>query len=134
MKFADLVEIYEEKKKKHGIETYKHISELLEEAKVLHKRDWEKNPTKKKDHEQSWKGFKGNALEKLLGHILKEEIYSLGLRLVSGKKFERTKPKNLSLELQNVKKNLSIDFGKFGFHIMQTTRRFEKAKLVRKFE
>ena len=58
MKFADLINLYEEKKKKYGVDTYKHISELLEEAKVLHKKDWEKNPTKKKDHEQSWKGFK----------------------------------------------------------------------------
>jgi len=53
MKFEDLVKLYEEKKKKYGIDTYKHISELLEEAKILHKQDWEKNPTKKNDHEQS---------------------------------------------------------------------------------
>ncbi len=30
MKFADLVKLYEEKKKKYGVDTYKHISELLE--------------------------------------------------------------------------------------------------------
>ena len=44
MKFEDLLKMYEEKKKKHGVDTYKHISELLKEAKVLHKKDWQKNP------------------------------------------------------------------------------------------
>jgi len=44
MKSIDLVNLYEEKKKKYGVDTYKHISQLLEEAKVLHKKDWQKNP------------------------------------------------------------------------------------------
>ena len=117
MKFADLINLYEEKKKKYGVDTYKHISELLEEAKVLHKKDWEKNPTKKKDHEQSWKGFKGSALEKMILYIIEESVSSLGLKIVSGKKFERTNPKNLSLELKHVKKNLAIDYGRYGFHL-----------------
>ena len=59
MKFADLVKLYEEKKKKHGVDTYKHISELLDEAKVLHKKIGKKNPTENGDHEQSWRAFKG---------------------------------------------------------------------------
>ena len=117
MKFEDLLKMYEEKIKKHGVDTYKHISELLKEAKVLHKKDWQKNPTKKNDYEQSWKGFKGNALEKLILHIVEEEVNSLGLKIVSGKKFERTDLKNLSLELKQVKKNLAIDYGNFGFHL-----------------
>jgi len=117
MKFEDLVKLYEEKKKKYGIDTYKHISELLEEAKILHKQDWEKNPTKKNDHEQSWRGFKGSALEKVILYIIEEEVNSLELKIVRGKKFEKTKPNNLSLELKQVKKNLAIDYGKFGFHL-----------------
>lgn len=117
MEFSDLVKLYEEKKKKHGVEAYKHISDLLEEAKILHKKDWEKYPTKKNDHEQSWKGFKGSALEKMILHILEDAVKSLELKIVSGKKFERTDPKNLSLELKQVKKNLAIDYGKFGFHL-----------------
>ena len=36
MKFEDLVKIYEEKKKKRGIDTYKHIYEVLKEAKIIH--------------------------------------------------------------------------------------------------
>jgi len=40
MKIEDLVRLYEEKKKKYGLEAYKHISEFLKEAKEIHKRDW----------------------------------------------------------------------------------------------
>jgi len=39
MKFDDLVILYEEKKKKYGPKAYKHISELLKEAKEIHKKD-----------------------------------------------------------------------------------------------
>lgn len=117
MTTQDIINIYEKYKKFYGDNAYKYISKILIEAKSIHYKDFLKNPTPHKDHEQSWKGFKGNALEKLIDHILKEKIEELNLRLVAGKKFERTNPKNLSIELQRVKKNLSIDFGKFGFHI-----------------
>ena len=64
MKFKDLVALYEQKKSKCGIETYKHISELLEEAKTIHKTDWTQKPTPNGDHEQFWRAFKGKNLEK----------------------------------------------------------------------
>ena len=117
MKFTDIVALYEQKKSKCGIETYKHISELLEEAKALHKKDWLKNPTPKKDHEQSWKGFKGKNLEKLIEYIIKDEVEALGLGIVNGNKLERTKSENLSLELSSVKHNLLVDYGEFGSHL-----------------
>jgi type II restriction enzyme len=117
MDYDDLKSLYDEMKKKFGIETYKHISELLRKAKEIHKNDWEKHPTAKNDHEQSWKGFKGNALERLILHIIEDAVQSLGLKIVSGKKFEKTKPENLPLELKRVKKNLAIDYGEFGFHL-----------------
>ena len=66
MKFEDLVRLYEEKeekKKKYGLEAYKHISELLKEAKEIHKKDWLKKPTPNKDHEQSWKPLKERILK-----------------------------------------------------------------------
>jgi len=117
VKFKDIVELYEQKKTKCGIETYKHISELLEEVKVLHKKDWMKNPTPKNDHEQSWKGFKGKNLEKLIEYIIKDEVEALGLGIVNGNKLERTKSENLSLELSSVKHNLLVDYGEFGSHL-----------------
>jgi type II restriction enzyme len=52
MKFDDLKKLYLEKKQRFGAETYKHISELLKEAKEVHKQDWSKHPTPNKDHEQ----------------------------------------------------------------------------------
>jgi type II restriction enzyme len=112
--------LYEKKKATYGNEAYKHTSELLKEAKEIHKRDWLKNPTPNNDHEQSWKGFKGNNLEKLIVYILKDEVETLGLKIISGKKFERTKAENLSLELSSVKHNLLIgygDYGEFGHHL-----------------
>ena len=117
MKFADLVGLYEEKKKKHGVDTYKHISELLEEAKVLHKKDWQKNPTENGDHEQSWRAFKGKNLEKLIVHIIADEVKALWLKIVDGNTLERTKSENLSKELSQVKRNLIIDYGEFGSHL-----------------
>ena len=117
MKFEDVVNLYEEKKKKYGADTYKYISEIFGEAKVIHKNDWLKNPTKKKDHEQSWKAFKGKNLEKLLVNIISDEVEAFGLKIVGGNALERTKSENLSKELSQVKRNLLIDYGEFGSHL-----------------
>src|SRR3989338_2352432 len=117
MKFTDLARLYEEKKNKHGIDTYKHISELLEEAKILHKKDWSKNPTANGDHEQSWRAFKGKNLEKLIVHIIADEVKALGLKIANGNALEKTKAENLSKELSQVKRNLIIDYGEFGSHL-----------------
>jgi type II restriction enzyme len=117
LKFKDLIALYEKKKATYGIETYKHISELLEEAKVLHKIDWLKKPTPNKDHEQSWRAFKGKNLEKLVIYIIKDEVESLGLKIVEGNKLERTHDINLSFELSSVKRNLLVDYGEFGSHL-----------------
>ena len=117
MKIQNLIELYEEKKKIYGNETYKHISELLREAKQLHYQDWLKNPTENKDHEQSWRAFKGKNLEKLILHMTKREVEDLGLRIVEGNTLERRKSENLPYELNTVKRNLSIDYGEFGLHL-----------------
>ncbi len=117
MKFEDLLKLYEEKRKQYGDEAYKHISEIFREAKELHYRDWLKHPTKRGDHEQSWRAWKGKNLEKLILYIVKKEVEALGLKIVEGNKLERTKSENLSLELSLVKRNLLVDFGEFGAHL-----------------
>jgi len=117
MKLQDLIALYEKKKAMYGAEAYKHISELLEGAKELHKKDWMEKPTPNKDHEQSWRAFKGKNLEKLLVHIIKDEVESLGLKIVEGNKLERTISNNLSFELSSVKRNLLVDYGEFGSHL-----------------
>ena len=115
MKFEDLKKLYLQKKEQFGANTYKHISQLLKEAKVFHKKDWLKNPTPKGDHEQSWRAFKGKNLEKLIKYMITEEIEDLGLKVINGNKLERTK--KLSLELSQIKRNLAIDYGEFGLHL-----------------
>jgi len=117
LKFQDLIALYEKKKAMYEVETYRHISELLDEAKELHKKDWMLKPTPNKDHEQSWRAFKGKNLEKLVVHIIKDEVESLGLKIVEGNKLERTSSNNLSFDLSSVKRNLLVDYGEFGSHL-----------------
>lgn len=117
MKIQDLIKLYEKKKEKHGSDAFRHISELLQEAKELHKKDWLRTPTPNKDHEQSWRAFKGKNLEKLVIHIIKDEVESLGLRIIEGNTLERTNTNNLSEELNHVKRNLLVDYGEFGSHL-----------------
>jgi len=115
MNFDDLKNLYLTKKKQFGAETYKHISELLREAKDIHKQDWLANPTPNRDHEQSWRAFKGKNLEKLVQYIITEEVEGLGLKVVNGNVLERST--DLSEELSKVKRNLAINYGEFGLHL-----------------
>ncbi len=117
MDFGGLILLYEKYKKNYGEKAYNKISELLKEAKEIYKKHWEKNPTPNKDHEQSWRAFKGKNLEKLIYYIIKHEVENLGLKIVDGNSLERTKTSNLSDELNRVKRNLLIDYGKFGAHL-----------------
>lgn len=117
MKLNDLITLYEKKKATYGNNAYKHVSELLGEAKEIHKQDWLKKPTPNRDHEQSWRAFKGKNLEKLVVHIIKDEVESLGLKIVDGNKLEKTNSNNLPLELSSVKHNLLVDYGEFGSHL-----------------
>ena len=103
----DPIKMYEDKKKKFGLNAYKHVSELLAEAKELHRRNFVENPSPQGDFEQSWKPVKGNMLEKLITHILEDEVASLGLRIVRGKRLDKSKSQNLSKEMSLVKRNLT---------------------------
>jgi len=77
MKIDDLIKLYEEKRKIYGVNTHQHISELLTEAKKIHHRDWLKNPTLNRDHDQTWRAFKGKNFEKLVLYIIKKEVEGL---------------------------------------------------------
>ncbi len=113
--FDDLVRIYEKKQDTYGKDTYRHISEILSEAKVLHKKYFLKN-SGKTDHEQSWRAFKGKNLEKLLLYILSKEVRALGLDLIQGHVLERSS-NSLGVVLDKVKRNLLVDYGEFGMHL-----------------
>lgn len=112
MTIKDLIILYEKKKEKFGKDAYRHISNLLREAKEQHKKDF-----KGDDHEQSWRAFKGKNLEKLIEYIIVDEVRSLGLEVVNGNSLERTNGENLSEVLGKVKRNLLIDYGEFGSHL-----------------
>jgi len=112
MNIKDLIKIYETKKTEFGIQAYRHISNVLKEAKEQHKKDFSGN-----DHEQSWRAFKGKNLEKLIEYIITDEVEELGLKVVNGNTLERTNGSNLSKELSLVKRNLIVDYGEFGSHL-----------------
>ena len=112
MTINDLIKIYETKKKKYGIEAYRHISNVLKEAKEQHGKDFTGD-----DHEQSWRAFKGKNLEKLIEYIITDEVHALSLQVVNGNSLERTNGSNLSKELSMVKRNLTVDYGEFGLHL-----------------
>ena len=112
MTIDDLIDLYKVKKKQYGKHAYKHISNVLREAKEKHKKSFTGT-----DHEQSWRSFKGKNLEALIAHIIKDDIRSLGLKIVNGRTLGRTNENNLSKELGQVKRNLLIDYGPFGYHL-----------------
>jgi type II restriction enzyme len=113
--FGDLIELYAKKKELYGDDTYRHISEILKEAKILHKKYF--MTTGKSDHEQSWRAFKGKNLERLVVHILTDEIHALGLKVVFGNTLEQTSSSNLDRVIDKVKRNLLVDYGEFGMHL-----------------
>ena len=112
MTIEDLIEIYEKKKLIYGADTYRYISKILQEAKEQHRLEFVGS-----DHEQSWRAFKGKNLEKLIEHIIVDEVESLGLKIVNGNTLERTNSNNLSKELSEVKRHLLVDFNEFGYHL-----------------
>ena len=112
MTIKDLIKIYETKKEKYGAQAYRQISNVLKEAKEQHKKDFTGN-----DHEQSWRAFKGKNLEKLIEYIIADEVRDLGLEVINGNTLERTNESNLPEDLGQVKRNLLIDYGQFGYHL-----------------
>ena len=114
MKFEDLKDMYNEVQLVEGVEAYKTVSQLLQDAKERHKQDFLRDKPNG-DHEQSWKAFKGKNFEKLIQHIITESIEALGMKVINGNRLERSK--RLSLELSRVKRNLAIDYGESGLHL-----------------
>ena len=114
MKFENLKDMYDEVQLVEGVEAYKTVSQLLQDAKERHKQDFLRDKPNG-DHEQSWRAFKGKNFEKLIQHIITESIEALGMKVINGNRLERSK--RLSLELSRVKRNLAIDYGEFGLHL-----------------
>lgn len=117
MNLADLIDMYEAKKKEWGDDAYLHISEIFEEAREKYKQDYLVSSKaqkklaegKKLDAEQSWKAFKGKNFEKLIWHAMDRKFQSeLNLRCISGQELGK---RNLSKELNQVYRNLLVRYG-----------------------
>jgi type II restriction enzyme len=88
---------------------------LLPIAKCFHKAYF--NTQGKTDHEQSWRAFKGKNLEKLVVHILTDEVRDRGLKICSGNTLERATSSKLDEIFDKVKRNVVVDYGEFGMHL-----------------
>ena len=119
MDIEELKKLYLEKKEEIGVDVYKHISELFSEAKEIHREFYLNRPDvkeaiakgKRVNPDQSWRAFKGKNLEKLLAFMIEEEVKSLGLKLWPGSN------KGNNKEISQVKRNLLINYGEFGYHL-----------------
>ena len=114
MQFEDLKNMYREIMVREGARAYKSVSQLLQDAKERHKQDFLQDRPGG-DHEQSWRAFKGKNFEKLIQYIITSSIERLGMRVINGNQLERRK--KLSQDLKQIKRNLAIDYGKFGLHL-----------------
>lgn len=108
--FADLKNLYDEMVEERGAKAYRYIHDLLKEAQKLryaylaaHDPD--------KDKGQSWRAFIGKNFEKLLQHIITEAIESHEVKVINGSKLIG---KRLPQELDAIKQNLTINYGRFG--------------------
>ena len=98
---------------KYGEDAPIHLNELFEETKKEHWNVFRHHLTKK-DHEQAWKGFLGNNSEKLIAHIIKDEVNAMGLAIAQAKGWEKKSAKNLTAEEAELRQNLAIDYGELG--------------------
>lgn len=97
-----LIQRYEEKKAEVGNSAWMHISAILREVMGSHTQSY-----KGKEAGQSWRVSKGNALEDLLMHIVKDEVSKLGLQIISGKALTS---KRLTGTLFILRTNILLDY------------------------
>jgi len=118
MTFEDLVKLYEQKRKIYGDKAYLHVSDLFAEIREEYKQEYLRGPRARTvrasggtpDAEQSWKPFKGHNFEKLIMHIVRREIESLGVGCIQGQQLERVYLPN---PLDQLYRNLLVRFGPF---------------------
>lgn len=118
MKLGDLIRMYENKKKLYGDKAYLHVSKMFDEVREEYKQQYlssdkalrKQAQGKSPDAEQSWKPFKGKNFEKLIWHIIKDELQTIGLGAVPGASLGR---KKLSPELDKVYRNLLVRYGQW---------------------
>jgi len=98
LKAKDFVDLYIEL----GAAHYELIPKLLEIARERHREDFDPE----KNFEQSWRSVKGRGLERVIEHILKQQLEAVGLELIRLDKGGLGKVGDL----------LKLDFGEYGQH------------------
>ena len=111
--FEDVKNLYIEVEETRGKDAYKYVADVFEKAKEPHKQDFLRRKPKG-NHEQSWHSFIGNCFERLLQYIIPGLIEELELELVNGNKLDSSR---LPQELDAVKRNVLVNFGKFGMQL-----------------
>ena len=100
-------------KERRGEVAYRYMHEFLDEAKELRYAYLaEHDPDK--DKGQSWRSFKGKNFQKLIQYIITESVETLGLKVVNDNELNK---KTLSDQLDAVKRNVVINYGKNGMHL-----------------
>ncbi len=135
MDFDGLLQMYEDKKRQYGNNAYLHLSEIFEEAREKYKHEYisttralkKISEGKVPDAEQSWKVFKGRNFEKLVWYMLEDQLKSLGLLCIPGKKLER---KEIDDELNEVYRQLLVRYGKWAI-LPDTDLLYTTQKLLR---
>ena len=100
-------------KKRVAKEGISNLSSILQEAHDLYIEGIK--PFVDKDPEQSWKPFNGNMLEKLILDSIENTLKTIGLKVISGTDLNGRN--RLSKELSKVKRNVVVNFGKYGMHL-----------------
>jgi len=121
--FDNIKDLYEEKKQLYGDETYRYLSSIFADAKELHRQSFTG-----RDHEQSWRAFKGKNFEKLIRYIMKSKIEAIGLKIIDGNKLEA---KSLLPDMSQLKRNLVVNYGEFGMHLPDVDMVVYEPKTIR---
>lgn len=109
-----VIDLYREIQCTKGTDAYRYVSDVLEEAKILHREIYFKRNPNGKGLQQSWNKVKGDYFQNLLQYIITESFETLGLKVVNDKELDK---KTLSDQLDAVKRNVVINYGNNGMHL-----------------
>lgn len=111
--FEILKNLYSEMEEKKGKEAYKYVPQLLQRVQELYEAYLAEHKPDK-DKAQSSRPSMGKNLEHLIQHIITKPFEKLGLKVING---DELKGDKLTQQLDAIKRNVVIDYGKFGMHL-----------------
>jgi len=109
MKFEDIVNIYEEKKKESRGVTYNFISDIFKEIESRYKEDARKRG---KDPQMSWNAWSGKNLQKLIKYVIEDYILT-NYNWIEITDDDKLRSKKLDRGLDRVRRNIEIFYEKY---------------------